>query len=372
MSHFVATSPRATLMKLGKPPLPMRIHTIALSGILLLAMASAAAATSSSTQKRHTATKPAAAAAAKSARAHASPKSKNSTPPSKRGATKNKPAQPSAPRAHQSAHKQQQTIARVSAASTRRHRMTAGEKRLARIRQLAQSRSASIETEAIERHALIDPAPTRHTETAATSPSPLKGSYESLVRQNERSVLEGLERIEDEDDLNDRIAAGVLVPVPTSQLLAINGNLPENRRYCRPWTADFLRDLARAHSAEFASPLMVTSAVRTVEYQKQLKTVNGNAAAAEGDIASPHLTGGSIDIAKSPMSRKEIAWMRKWLLAMQQTGQIDVEEEFKQSCFHITVYNTYEPLPELKPQTKRRLTRAAAKPSTAENPAHGE
>jgi hypothetical protein len=175
-------------------------------------------------------------------------------------------------------------------------------------------------------------------------PPPLRGSYESLVRQNERSEeADGLERIEDDDDLADRIASGLLVPVPISVGLNVNGNLPENRRYCRPWTASFLSDLARAHAAQFHTPLLVTSAVRTVEYQRQLGRVNGNAAAAEGDIASPHLTGGTIDIAKQGLSRQEIAWMRARLLPLQSAGKIDVEEEFKQSCFHITVYKSYVP-----------------------------
>jgi hypothetical protein len=69
--------------------------------------------------------------------------------------------------------------------------------------------------------------------------------------------------------------------------------------------------------------------------------INGNAAAAEGDIVSPHLTGGTIDIAKTGMNRKELAWMRNWLLPVQKSGMIDVEEEFRQACFHITVYKNY-------------------------------
>lgn len=251
--------------------------------------------------------------------------------------------------------------------------MTRGEKRLARIREreLALRQSTPIEPEPVERHNYLEATPARRYEVAVAMPSPLKGSHESLVRQNERSEDEGLERIEDEQDLNDRIAAGVLVPVPTSGQLAINASLPLNRRYCRPWTADFLRDLSRAHAAEFDNPLMVTSAVRTVEYQKKLQEVNGNAAAAEGDIASPHLTGASIDIAKSSMSKREIAWMRRWLLAIEQSGQIDVEEEFKQACFHITVYNTYEPQPEAKPHSRHRLTRTATR-SAADSTAHGD
>ena len=124
-------------------------------------------------------------------------------------------------------------------------------------------------------------------------PPPLRGSRESLERQNDKTEADGLERIEDEDDLADRIARKMLV--------------------------------------------------RTVDYQKRLMGINGNAAPAEGDVASPHLTGASIDLAKLGMTRQEIVWMRSWLLPLQQAGKIDVEEEFQQSCFHITVYKVYLP-----------------------------
>jgi hypothetical protein len=172
---------------------------------------------------------------------------------------------------------------------------------------------------------------------------PLRGSLTSLERQNEKAEAEGLERIEDEDDLSDRIAHKLLVPVPVSAALTVNSNLPEHHRYCRPWTARFLIDLAHAHEAQFHSSFEVSSAVRTVEYQKRLMEINGNAAAAEGDVVSPHLTGATIDIAKSGMSRQEIGWMRYWLLRLQTEGKIDVEEEFQQACFHITVYKSYLP-----------------------------
>ena len=174
-------------------------------------------------------------------------------------------------------------------------------------------------------------------------PAPLFGSHASLERQNEKTEADGLERIEDEEDLADRIAHKLLVPVPASLALTVNGNLPVNHRYCRPWTARFLSDLARSHAAEFHRPLEVSSAVRTVAYQKRLMGINGNAAAAEGDIVSPHLTGATVDIAKGPLSRDEVAWMRMKLLALEEAGKIDVEEEFQQSCFHITVYKSYAP-----------------------------
>jgi hypothetical protein len=192
-------------------------------------------------------------------------------------------------------------------------------------------------------------------------PPPMRGNAQSLARQNVKTEADDLERIEDDDDLNDRIARGMLAPVPVSAALTVNGNLPGNRRYCRPWTAVFLADLARAHAAQFHGPLEVSSAVRTVTYQKELEKVNGNAAAAEGDIASPHLTGASIDIPKQNMSRQEIGWMRAWLLPLEAAGKIDVEEEFQQSCFHITVYKSYvPPKPRRKPAALAKAEPAGA------------
>ncbi len=150
----------------------------------------------------------------------------------------------------------------------------------------------------------------------AAMPAPLRGSLESLERQNQRLEAEGLERIEDESDLEARIADGVLVPVPESGSLTVNADLPLNHRYCRPWTARFLADLAREHEAAFHKPIEVSSAVRTVEYQMRLMVTNGNAAPAEGDIVSPHLTGATVDIAKKGMSHGELAWMRQRLLTL--------------------------------------------------------
>ena len=71
--------------------------------------------------------------------------------------------------------------------------------------------------------------------------------------------------------------------------------------------------------------------------------MNGNAADAEGDIVSPHLTGATVDLAKSGMTASQKAWMRRALLPLEQSGVIDVEEEFRQACFHITVYKEFAP-----------------------------
>jgi hypothetical protein len=174
-------------------------------------------------------------------------------------------------------------------------------------------------------------------------PPPLKGSHEILLHQNEVAERDGLERVQDDADLENMRRRGMLVALPVNAGLQVDERLPFNRRYSRPWTAEFLSTLARAHYARFHTPLQINSAVRTVEFQQRLMRTNGNAAPARGETASPHLTGQAVDLAKHGLSLSEIAWMRGYLLPLVQEGKIDVEEEFQQSCFHISVYRKYLP-----------------------------
>lgn len=112
-------------------------------------------------------------------------------------------------------------------------------------------------------------------------PAPMRGSLALLERQDTRLEADGLERIEDESDLAARIAHHLLVPLPASAALTVNPELPTNHRYCRPWTARFVANIARLHEAAFHKPLEVNSAVRTVAYQQHLMRINGNAAPAK-------------------------------------------------------------------------------------------
>jgi len=185
-------------------------------------------------------------------------------------------------------------------------------------------------------------------------PPALKGSHEILVHQNEMADHDGLDRIKDDDELDNMRERKLLVPVPLNAGLQLNEGLPANRRYCRPWTAQFLVALARAHYARFHTALQVNSAVRTVEVQERLLLTNGNAAPAEGATASPHLTGQAIDLAKRGLSLTEIAWLRGYLLPLVQAGKVDVEEEFQQACFHVSVYRKYVP----QPAPKREIAAA--------------
>ena len=172
-------------------------------------------------------------------------------------------------------------------------------------------------------------------------PAPLRGSREVLVHQNQMADAAGLERVQDDGQLDQLRSSRRLVMMASTESLHVNPELPEGRRCARPWTAHFAADIARAYYARFGQPLELNSAVRTISYQLRLQRVNGNAAAIGGETASPHLTGQAIDFGKRGMTMAEIAWMRAYLLPLMQSGAIDVEEEFQQSCFHISVYRSY-------------------------------
>lgn len=184
-------------------------------------------------------------------------------------------------------------------------------------------------------------------------PLPMRGTHELLVHQNVIADVEGLNRIQNDAQLNAMVRSGALVRLPVGSALDVDPRLPVNRRYCRPWTARFLGEISRAHEELFGHPLQVNSAVRTVNFQRRLMRFNGNAAPASGDTASPHLTGETIDITKKGMSPREIGWMRAALGELQRDGKMDVEEEFEQAVFHISVYKTYAPglVPHTVPRT---------------------
>jgi hypothetical protein len=174
-------------------------------------------------------------------------------------------------------------------------------------------------------------------------PAPLYGSHEILLHQNQMADHDGLDRVRDDADLLDLRRENKLVALPDNPTLRVDYRLPENRRFSRPWTAAFLTVLAADFYSSFHMPLQVDSAVRTVEVQQRLLRTNGNAAPISGDTASPHLTGQAVDIAKGNLSRIQVAWLRTYLQPLIDLGKIDVEEEFQQSCFHISVYRSFLP-----------------------------
>jgi len=166
-------------------------------------------------------------------------------------------------------------------------------------------------------------------------------SHESLVRQNEEIDRLELPRIQDDDELQRLIANGELVPIEAGDSLRFDPRLDPDRRYCRPWTRDFLRDLSQAYYTQFHTSIQVNSAVRTVVVQRKLRRHNRNAAPESGESASSHLAGITVDIQRRGMSRDQIQFVEQYMLPLRNMGLIEPEEERHQWVFHIAVSARY-------------------------------
>jgi len=169
-----------------------------------------------------------------------------------------------------------------------------------------------------------------------------KPSHESLLLQNAEINRLNLPRIRDDKQLQRLIAGGDLVAIPTSETLRIQPSLDPARRYCRPWTLNFLNDISKAYYKEFHDQIQVNSAVRTVLVQKKLRRHNRNAAPETGETASSHLAGLTVDLQRRGMSKAQVKWMEEYLRPLKEAGLIEPEEERRHWCFHIMVAGSYD------------------------------
>ena len=166
-------------------------------------------------------------------------------------------------------------------------------------------------------------------------------SHDSLIRQNEEIDRIDLPRIQDDVELEALKASGALVPIEESESLKIERGLDPSRRYCRPWTRDFVVDLSEVYYRQFHSQIQVNSAVRTVKGQKKLRRHNRNAAPADGDTASSHLAGVTVDLQRRGMTKQQVRFVERYLFYLRELGLVEPEEERRHWCFHVMVSDRY-------------------------------
>src|SRR5712675_646225 len=166
-------------------------------------------------------------------------------------------------------------------------------------------------------------------------------SHDSLLRQNQEIDRIELPRIQDDDELEALVASNALVPIRESVTVKIDRKLDPARRYCRPWTRDFVEDLSQAYYNQFHAQIQVNSAVRTVMVQRKLRRHNRNAAPAEGDTASSHLAGLTVDLQRRGMTKQQVRFVQRYLFYLRAIGLVEPEEERHQWVFHIMVSGRY-------------------------------
>ncbi|MBZ5664589.1 MAG: DUF5715 family protein [Acidobacteriia bacterium] len=166
-------------------------------------------------------------------------------------------------------------------------------------------------------------------------------SHDSLIRQNEEIDRLDLPRIQDDAELEALKASGALVPIEASESLKIEPSLDPSRRFCRPWTRDFVQDLSEVYYRQFHAQIQVNSAVRTVKVQKKLRRHNRNAAPVDGDTASSHLAGVTVDLQRRGLTKEQIRFVERYLFYLNALGLVEPEEERRHWCFHVMVSDRY-------------------------------
>ena len=186
-----------------------------------------------------------------------------------------------------------------------------------------------------------------HVRRVAWNPV-LKGSYESMLRQNEEIDRLQLPRIADQAQLEELERTGELIPIKETAALHVSDAIQTDKRYCRPWTSQFVSDMSEEYYKQFHVPLQVNSAVRTMEQQQKLRRHNRNAAPELGEVGSSHLAGITVDLARRGLSRAQHQWMEDYLKNLRDQGLIEAAEERRQKCFHVMVSERYTEFREAK------------------------
>lgn len=169
----------------------------------------------------------------------------------------------------------------------------------------------------------------------------LRGSHDSMTRQNEEIDRLQLPRIADEQQLAELEHTQELVPIPESRFLRWSTTVQADKRYSRPWTRQFIVDMSEAYYSEFHAPMQINSAVRTMEQQQKLRRHNRNAAPEMGDMTSSHLAGTTVDLARRGLTPAEHQWIEGYLKNMRDQGLVEAAEERQTWCFHVMVSNRY-------------------------------
>src|SRR6185312_6924024 len=79
----------------------------------------------------------------------------------------------------------------------------------------------------------------------------LKGSHDSLLRQNEEIDRLQLPRIADDQQLLELERTQELVPIEETHALRVSAAIKPDKRYARPWVIQFLNDMSQAYYKEF-------------------------------------------------------------------------------------------------------------------------
>lgn len=172
---------------------------------------------------------------------------------------------------------------------------------------------------------------------------PLIARPHRLDRESAAAVRDRLSRMRDLATVERFRRSGLLVDVPLRTRTYYVDGVGPRLRVARPWTRQFVEQLAQAFHDLFGKPLRITSLTRTTARQRALRRTNPSAAPARGPVQSTHLTGAAVDVSKRALEKPEIAWLRTVIARLEARRLIHAVEEFREPHFHVLVRKVYAP-----------------------------
>jgi hypothetical protein len=173
----------------------------------------------------------------------------------------------------------------------------------------------------------------------------LKGSRESMVRQNQMANEEDLTRLRSKNQILTFLENGYLVSLAEGFPFKVESGLPIWRQAARPWTAGLLSEVSDSLKNKFNKSLLISSCVRDFKTQKRLRRQLGKGAAkTNGPLATTHFTGSTCDISQKTLSYREKAFIRKILLTYEKLCLVEATEHgsSRNRHFHVFVSKRYE------------------------------
>ena len=185
--------------------------------------------------------------------------------------------------------------------------------------------------------------------SVAARPAPsLNGWRDGGVSAERRAARRiGLRPFADRASLRAAVARGLLVSIPErgagyvldSRIGELAGGDRLLYRTAFPTTGRFIRWFARRVSRQRGDTVRVTSLVRTRDYQRRLRRINGNAA----ESTSSHEFGTTVDFSKIGIQPAALCCARALLLGAERRGVVLATEETAQSVFHVMVFPSFRP-----------------------------
>ena len=155
-------------------------------------------------------------------------------------------------------------------------------------------------------------------------------SPQSVPLENVYANRMMLTRYRDNRSLRRAVEAGELVSVK----IPCSPRLPKERRYLLSNTENFLETLDAEFTEQSGHHLTIDSAIRTVKVQRSILRWNRGAAPADGENASSHERGTTVDISRR-LKKGEYQWLLWKLFYYREIGRVLVIEE--RGCIHLFV-----------------------------------